>query len=76
MMMWWGGGNWIWGTLMMIGVWGSLAALCYFALRTMMPSRPRARDVLDERFARGELSEDEYRRTREMIERPTAAHAD
>jgi uncharacterized membrane protein len=31
------------------------------------PSRPRAQDILDERYARGEISDEEYRTRRATL---------
>ncbi len=67
----WGGGwMWIWGTLMMIG---TIALVVWLArstntTSTTAPPPPnqivpedRAREVLAERYARGEVSTEEYR---------------
>jgi putative membrane protein len=63
------GSMWIFGLLLMIG----LVVLVVVAVRAMAggisrgdrgpttPGRSRAREVLDERYARGELSSEEYR---------------
>ena len=63
----WGGGwMWLWGTLMMLSWVAIIAAAVWLVSRGRdgtstgaMPSR--ARDILDERYARGELSTEEYR---------------
>lgn len=64
----WGGGwMWLWGSLMMLGwvavIAAVIAAIVLLARRA--PSKPdehisRARQILSERYARGELSSDEY----------------
>jgi len=83
----WDGGGWLVGSLMMLGTllfWAVLIALVIWAVRrfvpggwtgapsgTPPPGPPRAREVLDERFARGEIDEEEYRRRRTLLdERP------
>lgn len=62
---------WIWPTLVVIG----LALLGYLAYRMIRgrgsgtaPDRTRAaRRILDERFARGEIDEGEYRRRADLL---------
>ena len=69
-MMWWDTGHWYWGVAMMVAVWGGLALLAYFALRGRSEAEhhPSARELLDERLAKGELSEQEYARKRSALE--------
>lgn len=65
-MMWDDGSGWmwLWGTLMMLVVVAAIVAGVWLVVRgTRQPeSRPgdRARDILAERYARGELSTEEY----------------
>lgn len=60
----WGGGwMWLWGTLMMFS-WVAIiaAAIWFFTNRNTAGTRsPRAREILEERYASGELSTEEYR---------------
>jgi len=74
----WGPGNWIAMGLMMLAFWALVAVLVAYAIRslghhpaddTRAPDPPadRARQVLDERFARGEIDTDEYHRRREIL---------
>lgn len=75
-MMWWNGGHWYWGVAMMIVFWVAIVAIVYLAFRGRANdvSRPSARELLDERFARGELSEEEYEGRRAALEdRPPSA---
>jgi putative membrane protein len=68
---WWGedmnawdvGGMWLWGTLMMATWVAIVAAAFWFVMRAVRGGdrSSRAREILDERFARGELSPEEYR---------------
>ncbi len=56
---WW----WLWGTLMMIGVLAAIAVVVWLIVRSVQsgPSGARsARDILNERYARGEIDTDEY----------------
>ena len=79
-MMWGTGwGNWI-GLLMMVLFWGGLVALLVLALRGWdtgrregggNPDRPNARMILEERFAKGEISEDEFEKRRRVLEHAT-----
>jgi putative membrane protein len=72
-MMWWGSGyGWIWmllGWVVIIGlvVWAVTALSGRDARGGHAPSS--ARRILDERFARGEIDEEEYRRRRDELER-------
>jgi len=69
-MMWWDGGHWYWGVVMMIVFWGAIVAIVYLAFRGRAnhEHRPGARELLDERLAKGELSEEEYQRKRAALE--------
>lgn len=72
-----GWGGWIWGALMMVVFWGGLLALVVFLVRGFAhPSRgeetrrgPDAREILAERFARGEISEEEFEQRKRVLER-------
>lgn len=75
--MMWGTGwdDWIVGVLTMVLFWGGLVALVVFALRNWggdgsgrgEARHPDARAILEERFARGEISEDEFVQRREVL---------
>lgn len=71
-----GWGGWIWGGLMMVVFWGGLIALVVFLVRGARPPErddrrraPDAREILAERFARGEISEDEFEQRKRVLER-------
>lgn len=72
-----GWGGWIWGALMMVVFWGGLLALVVFLVRGFgRPSRgeetrrgPDAKEILAERFARGEISEEEFEQRKRVLER-------
>ena len=73
-----GWGGWLGGALMMLIFWGGLGVLIVFLARAFgaRPSqgegkhdRPDAREILSERFARGEISEDEFEQRRRALER-------
>lgn len=79
-MMWGTGwGNWILGFLMMVLFWGGLVVLLVLALRGWDRNRrtdgrtrnPDARAILEERFAKGEISEDELEERRRVLEHAT-----
>ena len=82
-MMWWGPGDWGWGwgIVMMLGmigfwalvVWGVVAVVRGLGgPRHASPSDPEA--TLAERFAAGEIDEDEYRSRRDVL-REASQHA-
>ncbi len=61
-MMMWDWAPW-WHWLSMAGVWIVGIAVIVWAVTTLFPKQPHRdpRQILDERFARGELDVDEYR---------------
>jgi len=70
----WGTMDWGWGVLMMVSFWALLALVLWAIVRT--PVRrddhdrdSKALDVLAERFARGEIDDDEYERRRHTLQR-------
>ena len=77
--MMWGGGHGIFGGLMMLVFWGVIIALIVLAVRWLSdtrggagsgarPGRREAMDTLRERFAAGEIDEEEYRRRKRVLE--------
>ena len=71
------GWSWIGGGLMMLIFWGGLVALVVFLVRgfAIGPTHghvqrggPDAREILAERFARGEISEDEFKERKRVLE--------
>ena len=80
-MMWdngsWGAGDWVAMSLMMLLVWVLLVALVVWLIRSFRneptrtdaerPAVARADEVLAERFARGEIDEDEFTHRRELL---------
>jgi putative membrane protein len=81
-MKWWNGWGWGWvfGTLMMLVFWGGLVALVVFAIRGWGGSRDGSRGslgsdakgILEERFARGEISKEEFEERMRVLERDAA----
>ena len=85
-MMWNDNGLWTWGdwlamSLMMALVWSVFAAFAMWVTRsvrdahgrgtlTRPTSTDRADEVLSERFARGEIELEEFRRRRELLHTP------
>lgn len=67
----WGGGwMWLWGTLMMLSWVIIIAAAVSFVLQgrdTRASRGSRAREILDERYARGELTTEEYRERLDLL---------
>ena len=66
--MMWDNGNgwmWLWGSLMMLAVIAAVLAGVWLVVRGTRHPEPRpgdrARDILAERYASGELSAEEYR---------------
>lgn len=67
--MMWYTGQWYWGVAMMLIFWGAIVALAIVVTRgRTREERPSARALLDERFAKGEVSQEEYERKRAVLE--------
>jgi putative membrane protein len=67
-MMDWSGWAWWWMAIPMVVFWGAVAwVIVMVARRPSGFSRRDARDVLDERYARGEIDSEEYRTRRETL---------
>lgn len=73
--MMWGGGHGMFGGLMMILFWGIVIALIVFAVKWFSDNRGPggnrrdALDILRERFASGEIDEEEFDRRRKALEK-------
>ena len=74
--MWWHGGWGGWLTMMifMLAFWAGLIALVVWLIRSRTldrpaegQQRPTALEILDERFARGEIDRDEYESRRSVL---------
>lgn len=77
----WNGADWAWMSLMMLLFWAVLIGGIVWVARARrrpdddtsradgsgLPGRSTARDILDERYARGELSDEEYRARRDVL---------
>ena len=73
-MMWgWGWGDWWIGGVMMLVFWVALIAAVVWLVHSLgnRPPAPEdrssARRILDERFASGEITEEEYQRRRQAL---------
>jgi putative membrane protein len=77
MMYWYGGhhmGAWGWLLMILLSIlfWGGLLATVAFVFARLTSGVQRgddARQLLDERFARGEIDVDEYARRRDLLAR-------
>jgi putative membrane protein len=74
MMNGWDGADWIWMTFMMISFWGGLAAVVVFGIKGFSGTRrssktqtPDARRVLETRFAKGDISEEEFENRKKTL---------
>lgn len=72
--MMWGGGYGMFGGLMMLVFWGVIIALIVLAVRWFSDGGGRtgrrdAMDTLRERFAAGEIDEEEFNRRKRVLER-------
>jgi putative membrane protein len=71
----WGPGDWLVMMLVMVAMWGLLIAGVYSLLRAFgrpRDERPATADrpperILEERFARGEIDEEEFKHRREAL---------
>jgi putative membrane protein len=63
-------GAWLAMSVGMVAFWGLLVVVVVAVVRGMRDDRPRgdeARRLLDERFALGEIDEQEYRARRDLL---------
>ena len=74
----WGWGHMMFGGVMMFAFWGAIILLVVLAVRWMTMGdtvgrsearRPTPLDILQERFARGDIDKDEYEERRRTLER-------
>ena len=68
----WNGGDWVAMAVMMLAFWGVVAGVVVWAIGSGRRTGDRGEraapeQVLDERLARGEIDEDEYRRRRDAL---------
>jgi putative membrane protein len=68
------GWDWFWGAFMMLVFWGGLAAVIVFAIRAFGgTSRSNsgdttdARTILEARFAKGEISREEFEERKRVL---------
>jgi putative membrane protein len=75
-MMYWNGmgwGGWVMMTVTMVAFWALVAAAVVALVRSTRREAPRherqtdALELLDGRFARGEIDEDDYHRRRDLL---------
>jgi putative membrane protein len=71
--MMWGyvdGWSWLWMAAMMVLFWGGILALAAFVIRSFTGSKSndQAMDVLRRRFASGEITQDEFEKTRKALQ--------
>jgi len=71
--MMWGGGYGMIGGLMMLVFWGLVIFLIVVAVRRFTngnsaPKQPDALDVLRDRFAKGEIDEEEFQKRKSTLE--------
>lgn len=71
------GWDWVWGTLMMLVFWGGLVAVIVLAVRAFGGGSgrrsgdaqvPDPKTVLENRFARGEISQEEFEQRKRVLE--------
>jgi putative membrane protein len=73
MEMMWGyydGWSWLWMAAMMVLFWGGIIAVAVFAIRAFSGPRgsDQAMDLLRRRLAGGEISQEEYEKTRKALQ--------
>jgi len=70
--MMWGGAHGWWGGFGMILFWGVIIAVAVFFFRMLTSNRlgetRDAMEILKERYARGEIDEDEFRRRKQELQ--------
>ena len=71
--MMWGyfdGGNWLWMAGMMVLFWGGIIVLAVYAVRAFAGPKgnDQALDLLRRRLAGGEITQDEFEKTRKALQ--------
>lgn len=63
------GWSWLWMAAMMVLFWGGILTLAVFAFRSFGGSKgnDQAMEVLRRRFASGEITQDEFEKTRKAL---------
>ena len=73
----WGAGQWLAMSLMMVVFWGAFVALVVWLVRSARydnrphstgPPSSHADEILAERYARGEIDDEEYARRRRVLD--------
>jgi putative membrane protein len=64
-----GGWGWVVMSLMMLLFWGGLIGLAVWAVLASRRDRRAPEDVLAHRFARGEITDEEFVRSRDLLTR-------
>ena len=72
-MMWgyYDGWSWLWMASMMVLFWGAVITLAVWAIRSFTGPRHRHDDAVDTlraRFAKGEISQEEFDKTRRALQ--------
>ena len=71
-MMWgyYDGWSWLWMATVMVLFWGGILAVGVFAIRSFTGQRgnDQAMEVLRRRFASGEITQDEFEKTRKALQ--------
>ncbi len=72
-MMWgyYDGWSWLWMAGMMVLFWGAIIALAVWAVRSFGPRQHHgddAQEILRRRFAAGEISQEEYEKSRRALQ--------
>jgi len=64
------GWSWVWMAAMMVLFWGGIFAIAVYAIRAFTGPRgtDQAMDVLRRRFASGEITPDEFEKTRKALQ--------
>lgn len=70
MMYYYDGWTWLWMAGMMVLFWGGVAALIVFAVRAFSGPKggDQALDVLRRRLASGEITQEDYEKTRRVLQ--------
>ncbi len=73
MMNGWNDGSWVWGIVMMVVMVGVVALVVWAIVRAggQQPREQRqsALEILEDRFARAEIDEDEFERRRQVLQK-------